>query len=284
MTKPGQIPSGPWLFQPTKPGEVPSGPWLFEPSAAAGGTHTTSGILAGIGAVLVGIALHVGVHSTSGVLAGAGGQVTGTAARSTSAGAHGTSGVLAGAGGQVAGTALRFTAHGASGVLAGAGGQTVGTAQRSRLHGSSGLMAGDGGLLSGVAAKKVTHAALGALVGVGGQVLGVANRGLLAPAISQRSRWVVEIKQAAIPKRLVFDFISQLAGADTMTTAANTISVYSGSDPGGSLAFVGSPTFSGTQVIQFITGGVVGCIYQIISNGISQAGKQTFLNSFLVVL
>jgi len=33
MTKPGQIPSGPWLFQPTKPGEVPSGPWLFEPSA-----------------------------------------------------------------------------------------------------------------------------------------------------------------------------------------------------------------------------------------------------------
>ena len=156
-------------------------------------------------------------------------------------------------------------------------------------HVTTGVLLGAGALLVGSAVhifSATPHTSIGVLRGTNSQIVGAANHSSLhgGPSITQRSRFVLSTKQVANPMRIVFDFAAQLPWPEDLVSATNTVSVYSGDDPGPSLAFVGSPTFLGTQAIQMISGGVSGCIYRLVSRGLSDAGRQTFLNTFLVVL
>jgi len=158
-------------------------------------------------------------------------------------------------------------------------------------HATTGILIGAGALIVGAAlhvplVPPASHSTTGVLRGASSQLVGTAvHAGAPAgPAITQRSRFVISTKQAANIQRITFDFAAQLIGSDTMSAATNTIVLYSGDDPGGSLTFVGSPTFSGTQVSQSLSGGLSGCTYLLVSRGLSVNAMQTFLNTFLVVL
>lgn len=63
--------------------------------------------------------------------------------------------------------------------------------------------------------------------------------------------------------RSPFDFISQLGPTETLTGAVTTCSVYSGVDANPSAVIAAAATISGTQVIQPITNGVLGVIYEL---------------------
>jgi len=199
---------------------------------------------------------------------------------------HATSGVLAGAGAVIVGVAAHVAIHGTSGVLTGAGASVVGTAAHVAVHGTSGVLTGAGSVIAGAAARSggaTTHDTSGALAGPGASLAGYAQRGLVR-AISNRGRAILATKQLAETRRITFDFISQLAAGETLVSATNTISVYSGADPLNLLALVGSPALSSSRVTQTITSGVRGCTYQIICRGLTNTGKQTFLNAFFLVL
>jgi len=230
--------------------------WQVEPSGTLGVGNRQS--LLKLGSAIVTGAL---VHVTTGVLTGPGSSVVGTAAHIA---VHGTTGVLTGAGSAIVGTAAHIATHPTSGVLTGAGAAIVGAAARS----------GSGG---------TTHITTGVLTGPGGQIVGYVSNGLIV-AISSRGRMVLDVKVLADTKRITFDFISQMVGGEFLVSAVNTISVYSGSDPGGLLTLVGSAAVTGTRTTQFITGGAAGCMYQIICRGLTNLNRKTYLNSFLLVL
>ena len=200
--------------------------------------------------------------------------------------AHLTSGVLTGAGALIVGSAAHIAVHGTSGILAGAGALIVGSAAHIAVHPTSGVLTGAGSSIVGAASRSgsaTTHDTTGVLVGAGGRIVGYVSNGLVT-AISNRGRMVLDVKALADTKRITFDFISQMVAGESLVSAANTISIYSGSDPGGTLVFLSSPVVAGSRAIQYITGGAAGCMYQIISRGITTMNRNTYLNSFLLVL
>lgn len=200
---------------------------------------------------------------------------------------HATAGVLTGAGAAIVGAAAHIAKHATTGVLAGAGALIVGSAAHIATHPTSGVLTGPGASLVGAAARSglggITHDTSGALTGHGAYITGYVSVGLVY-VITQPARQVISTKRAVDTQQLVFDFISQMGVTETLVSAVNTISIYSGDDPGGSLAFIGSASTSGTRATQIISGGVSGCIYQITCRGLTQANRRTFLRSFLVVL
>jgi len=199
---------------------------------------------------------------------------------------HATSGVLTGAGAAVVGSAARLRSFDTSGALIGAGAIVVGSAAHIAIHGTSGVLIGPGSVIVGAASRSgsaTTHDTTGVLVGAGGRIVGYVSNGLVT-AISNRGRMVLDVKALADTKRITFDFISQMVAGESLVSAANTISIYSGSDPGGTLVFLSSPVVAGSRAIQYITGGAAGCMYQIISRGITTMNRNTYLNSFLLVL
>ena len=100
----------------------------------------------------------------------------------------------------------------------------------------------------------------------------------------QWTRRVLATKPAAASQRFMFDFISQLASTEYLVSATTAISVYSGQDPGVSLAAVGAASLTRTQAAQQLVGGVAGCTYLVTCSGLTQTNKSTFLPGFLVVL
>lgn len=92
---------------------------------------------------------------------------------------------------------------------------------------------------------------------------------------------------AKIPSSLVpgvFDFAQSLAVGETLTTVSTTATVYSGTDATPSAVLSGAPTVSGKQVIQNLTGGVLGVVYYLVCAATTSLGKVLVAEAYLPVV
>jgi len=80
-----------------------------------------------------------------------------------------------------------------------------------------------------------------------------------------------------------FDFLSQLAVGETISTKVTTCSVFSGVDASPSSVINGAATNSGSIVTQSLTGGVVGVIYQIVCTVTTSLSQTIQLAGYLYV-
>lgn len=82
-----------------------------------------------------------------------------------------------------------------------------------------------------------------------------------------------------------FDFAASMAAGETISSKVITASVYQGVDPSPALILSGpSQTQNVTQVIQLFTGGVLGCIYQILCQATTNLGQILSQVAYLAVI
>lgn len=81
-----------------------------------------------------------------------------------------------------------------------------------------------------------------------------------------------------------FDFTSQLASGETISTQAVTAVVYSGTDASPSSLISGSATASGAIVSQKVTAGTVGVTYLLTCTITTSASQTLILTGLLVVV
>lgn len=80
-------------------------------------------------------------------------------------------------------------------------------------------------------------------------------------------------KQPAEVKSVTFDFTSDLAVGETISTKSVAASVYAGVDASPSSLVSGAASSSGAVVSQLITGGVAGVIYELACTITTSAGQ-----------
>lgn len=83
---------------------------------------------------------------------------------------------------------------------------------------------------------------------------------------------------------LSFEFLSQLAPGETISTQVVTSTVWSGTDASPSSMISGSASASSTRVSQKITGGVVGVVYYLLCTITTSAGQTLQQAGFLAVI
>lgn len=98
------------------------------------------------------------------------------------------------------------------------------------------------------------------------------------------SRIVLESKYLAETKKYDFDFASQLAVGETISTQVCTATVYSGTDASPSSIISGSASASGSVVTQAITAGTLGVIYEITCTITTSASQTLVLSGFLSIV
>jgi hypothetical protein len=81
-----------------------------------------------------------------------------------------------------------------------------------------------------------------------------------------------------------FDFVSELAEGETISSATVSASVYSGTDATPSNIISGADSTSGTIVTQRITGGVLGVIYILLCEAVTSAGQTLRMYGLLTVV
>lgn len=81
-----------------------------------------------------------------------------------------------------------------------------------------------------------------------------------------------------------FNFTSDLASGETISTAVVTCTVYSGTDASPSSMISGSDTISGAVVTQLITGGVVGNVYELLCTITTSLGQTLTKPGYLAVI
>ena len=97
------------------------------------------------------------------------------------------------------------------------------------------------------------------------------------------SHVVFDAKQNGSTEPRVFDYTSQLAVGETISSAVVTAAVYSGTDA--SIAILsGSPSVSGPRVTQKFTAGVVGVIYKLTCAATTSASNVLVLTAFLAII
>lgn len=94
--------------------------------------------------------------------------------------------------------------------------------------------------------------------------------------VTFRSAHVAEIK------KLVFDFISDLAIGETISTAVASFSVYSGDSD--AEVTLGTPTISGTQVTVSAEGDTEGVTYLVTITIATSAGQTLQLSGFFAMV
>jgi hypothetical protein len=97
------------------------------------------------------------------------------------------------------------------------------------------------------------------------------------------SHTILQGKPLGETRNEVFDFISRLAVAETLSTASVTAVVYSGTDASPSSIISGSAAISGTKVTQKITGGTLGVTYLVTCTVTTSAGQTLLLQGFLTI-
>lgn len=97
------------------------------------------------------------------------------------------------------------------------------------------------------------------------------------------SRVTLEPKYAAEVRKATFDFTSQLAVGETLSTISVTASVYSGTDAAAS-GVIGSSAISGLKVIVGLTNGVAGVTYLITCSCTTSASQTLILSAYLTVV
>ena len=98
------------------------------------------------------------------------------------------------------------------------------------------------------------------------------------------SRIITQPKLAGETVKMVFDFTSRLAAAETISTQNVAASVYSGTDASPSAVVSGAATASGAQVTQTLTGGVAGVIYKLVATITTSLSKTLQLSTFMAVV
>ena len=91
-------------------------------------------------------------------------------------------------------------------------------------------------------------------------------------------------KLVGATRKVVFEFLGELAVGETVSTAAVTAAVYSGTDASPSSLISGSASASGTQVSQKLTGGVEGVIYKLTCTVTTSASNTLVKTGFLAVV
>jgi hypothetical protein len=81
-----------------------------------------------------------------------------------------------------------------------------------------------------------------------------------------------------------FNFISNLAAGETIATQVVTASVYTGVDANPANIISGAASVSGTSVMQLITGGVLGVIYELLCTITTSAGQTLEMAGYLAVI
>jgi hypothetical protein len=90
-------------------------------------------------------------------------------------------------------------------------------------------------------------------------------------------------KLAGVTDLYTFNFLSALAGGETISTQIVTCSVYSGVDASPSSMISGAATASGAIVTQKITGGVAGVIYSLLCTITTSLGRTLQLSAYLTI-
>lgn len=85
-------------------------------------------------------------------------------------------------------------------------------------------------------------------------------------------------------KKITFDFISNLAFGETISTQVVTASVYTGVDGVPSAVINGAATASGTVVTQSVQAGVVGVVYELLAKITTSATQTLELSAYFVVI
>lgn len=92
------------------------------------------------------------------------------------------------------------------------------------------------------------------------------------------------IKKAGETAPVTFNFLSSMDSAETISTQVVAASVYSGVDANPAALISGAATHSGKIVSQFLTGGVVGCVYQLLCTITTSLGKTLQQSCYLAVV
>lgn len=102
--------------------------------------------------------------------------------------------------------------------------------------------------------------------------------------MSSSTRVILDPKRVSSVQNYPFDFISQLAFGETISTQVVTATVWSGVDASPSSIISGSASASGTIVTQKITGGVSGVIYLLKCSITTSLGQTLILEGLLAIL
>lgn len=91
-------------------------------------------------------------------------------------------------------------------------------------------------------------------------------------------------KQPTETRSVVFDFISSLGVAETISTQSVTATVWSGVDASPASVVSGAATATGTQVTQKLAGGVSGVIYKLVCTITTSLGQTLTQTAYLPIL
>lgn len=91
-------------------------------------------------------------------------------------------------------------------------------------------------------------------------------------------------KLIGVTATYTFDFSSQLAASETISTQVVTATVFSGTDASPSSVVSGSATASGAVVSQKLTAGTLGVLYQILCTITTSASQTLVLAGILAVV
>lgn len=95
---------------------------------------------------------------------------------------------------------------------------------------------------------------------------------------------IIDSKLSGETKTYYFDFTSQLALGETISTKSVVAAVYSGTDSSPSSVISGSAAHSGGIVSQKITAGTTGVIYVLVAVITTSLSQTLELTAFLAVL
>lgn len=98
------------------------------------------------------------------------------------------------------------------------------------------------------------------------------------------NREVFEIKPPTDTRIFYFDFTSDLAVGETISTQVVTATVYSGTDANPSAIISGVASASGAIVSQKITAGTAGVIYTLLCTITTSASQTLTIAGYLAVM
>ena len=98
------------------------------------------------------------------------------------------------------------------------------------------------------------------------------------------SREVFDTKPPTDTKFVYFNFLSNLAVGETISTQVVTATVYSGTDANPSAIISGSATADDPEVLQLVTGGTLGVVYTLLCTITTSLGQTLTQAGYLAIV
>lgn len=98
------------------------------------------------------------------------------------------------------------------------------------------------------------------------------------------SRLTLEALRVGETRDEPFSFLSDLAAGETLSAPSSSVSVYSGTDSSPASLLSGSPSVSGSDVVQRFVGVTAGVIYLVVVQATSSSGETLQREAFLAVV